>query len=199
MLINNGVLMERIIIDNMNPFTLYKLYKDSLYDMDLGLSAFFSKEDINYINHKTHLWDIGQYRQARLKYCRLYGKRSRIKKDIAKILEKSCLFLTLTFDDYFLEKLVDKRQRIRRWLQSLKCNYIGNVDYGEISGRIHYHVIVQCDNVDYSSYKYGAINGKRIVINNVDALKRYLVKLTNHACKESTKREERLLKCFKYG
>lgn len=189
--------MNRLVIDNIAPFTLYKLYKDSIYDLDKGLNSFFIEEDINYINRITHLFDIGIYRDARLKWNRLFQKRTRIKKDIEKILNKECIFLTLTFDDKHID-LIDKRQRIRRWLQILKCNYIGNVDYGELNGRIHYHVIVQCDHVDYDSYKYGSINGERIVVKNVDALKRYIVKLSNHACKESTKREERILKCFKY-
>jgi len=132
------------------------------------------------------------------KYWRLVGKRSRIKKDIEKLLEKDCIFLTLTFDDEHID-MVDKRQAICRWLRKLNCNYLGNVDYGDISGRIHYHVIVQCERVDYSTYRYGRINGKRIINRSVDALKRYIVKLTNHACKESTKNEERILKRFKYG
>lgn len=189
--------MNRFIIDNIAPFTLYKLYKDSIFDLDIGLNSFFNEEDINYINRLTHLFDIGFYRDARLKWNRLFQKRTRIKKDIDKLLYNDCILLTLTFDEKHID-MQDKRIKINRWLRKLKCNYIGNVDYGEINGRIHYHVIVQCDYVDYDSYKYGSINGERIVVNNVDALKRYIVKLSNHACKESTKREERILKCFKY-
>lgn len=186
---------DRNFLLSLDSFTLYKLLKDSYYDRLLGIESFLSYDDIHFLLqlslHSSH------FKLAKRKYNNLCQKRVRIKKSIEKILKNDCIFLTLTFDSKHID-MVSKRRKINEWLRKLKCNYIGNVDYGDINGRMHYHVIVQTDYVDYSSYIYGDIDGKRIYNKNVEALKKYIVKLSNHACKESTKNDERILKCFKY-
>lgn len=186
------------ILKSIDKFTLYKLLNS---DSKLKKSNYTYKWNM-FFNERCYkellYFERSNYfSEEKRKYRRLVSKRGRIKADISRIIEKECIFLTLTFDQNHIDML-DKRRSVVRWLKGLKCNYIGNVDYGEENGRIHYHVIVQTDYVNYASYKYGAIDGERIKVKKVDALKRYIVKLTNHACKKSADREERILKCFKY-
>ena len=71
-------------------------------------------------------------------------------------------------------------------------NYVANVDYGAKNHREHYHAVVMCDNIDHKSWRYGAINFKRINydadIDTINKLSMYVAKLTNHAIKETCKR-----------
>ena len=187
------------ILKSIDKFTLFKLLindsntikKKAIQCNEIMFFHMCTYNELLFLERKRY------FSEEKKKYRRLVSKRYRIKEDIKKLLEKDCIFLTLTFDVKHIDML-DKRRSVVRWLKGLKCNYLGNVDYGEENGRIHYHVIVQTDNVDYASYKYGAINGERIKVKKVDALKKYIVKLTNHACKKSADKEERILKSFKY-
>lgn len=189
------------IVDNTEPILFYNVFRSacnvsSFYkDYNIG---FFDRDDIiNILNIVGGcIENVDKFEYAFKRYISISRKRQRIKKFIGKLLEKDCLFLTLTFDEEHIN-MVDKRRKIVRFLGSLNCNYIGNVDYGADNGRIHYHVIVQCDHIDFSKYKYGAINGKIIVNKDINALKKYIVKLTNHAVKDSVGKE-RILKCDKY-
>lgn len=187
------------ILKSMDKFTLYKLLKnDSNTIRKKGLNIYENMFfHMRTYNELLFLERQRYFTEEKRKYRRLISKRARIKADISRIIEKECIFLTLTFDEIHINML-DKRRSVVRWLKGLKCNYIGNVDYGEENGRIHYHVIVQTDFVNYASYKYGDIDGERIKVKKVDALKKYIVKLTNHACKKSADKEERILKSFKY-
>ena len=121
-------------------------------------------------------------------------KSSRLQKRINKILndDNLHLFITFTFDDKHLYNLNDdsKRQAVRRWLKKYCSNYVANVDYGGKNGRIHYHAVVSCiNNIDFKTWKFGAINFKKIINNDNKRLALYVNKLTNHALKESTKRQ----------
>ena len=104
------------------------------------------------------------------------------------IVNNNCLFLTLTFtDDVLNSTSFDTRKKyVLRFLNNLKCAYVGNVDYGSQNGREHYHCVVSIDNVSCNDWLYGAINFKRIINKNSLALAKYVAKLTNHALKETT-------------
>jgi len=184
------------IIDNIEPFTLYKLYINSKFDNYRGREEFFNYRERKLISAVTNDFKYGKFLFAKRKFQNLSAKRTRIKKDIEWLLNKDCIFLTLTFDNKHIN-MDNKRRSIVRWLKGLNCSYIGNVDYGEDNGRIHYHVIVQCDHVNYKSYKYGRINGKRIVNKSADSLRKYIVKLTYHATKDSTENQRILKKIIK--
>ena len=103
-----------------------------------------------------------------------------------------CLFLTLTFTDATLGKTTEdtRRQAVRRYLKSFGVPYVANIDYGKKNGREHYHAVIQTDHVDYAAYTYGAINGERIrSAEDYVKLSKYVAKLTNHAIKQTNKRQ----------
>ena len=117
----------------------------------------------------------------------------RLKKRIASMLKNGeCLFLTLTFTDEVLCKTTEdtRRQAVRRYLKSFGFPYVANIDFGKKNGREHYHAVIQTDHVDYSAYTYGAINGEKIhSAEDYVKLSKYVAKLTNHAIKETNKRQ----------
>ena len=122
-----------------------------------------------------------------------YARVKRLKTRIAAMLESGeCLFLTLTFTDATLGKTTEdtRRQAVRRYLKSFGVPYVANIDYGKKNGREHYHAVIQTDHVDYTSYTYGAINGERIrSAEDCIKLSKYVAKLTNHAIKQTNKRQ----------
>ena len=129
--------LKDIDLLKLSPFTLYKLFKQ--YEFD---ELFKNDKDIGFIDYKRIRYITqnfsGNYAIGKRKYWRLVGKRSRIKNDLEKLLEKECIFLTLTFDDKHID-MEDKRRKISRWLYKLNCNYLGNVDYG-IGSSIGYNL-----------------------------------------------------------
>ena len=71
--------------------------------------------------------------------------------------------------------------------------YVANIDYGSKNKREHYHALINCDKVDFKSWrKYGNINAKRVRNKDIESdktkLSKYIAKLSNHAIKETTKR-----------
>lgn len=117
----------------------------------------------------------------------------RLKRRIAAMLKNGeCLFLTLTFTDEVLRKTTEdtRRQAVRRYLKSFGVPYVANIDYGKKNGREHYHAVIQTEHVDYSAYTYGAINGEKIhSAEDYVKLSKYVAKLTNHAIKQTNKRQ----------
>lgn len=117
----------------------------------------------------------------------------RLKRRISAMLKNGeCLFLTLTFTDEVLRKTTEdtRRQAVRRYLKSFGVPYVANIDYGKKNGREHYHAVIQTEHVDYSAYTYGAINGEKIhSAEDYVKLSKYVAKLTNHAIKQTNKRQ----------
>ena len=117
----------------------------------------------------------------------------RLKTRISSMLKSGeCLFLPLTFTDEILRKTTEntRRQAVRRYLKSFGFPYVANIDFGKKNGREHYHAVIQTDHVDYSAYTYGAINGEKIhSAEDYVKLSKYVAKLTNHAIKETNKRQ----------
>lgn len=115
----------------------------------------------------------------------------RLKDRINKILQNDkCIFVTFTFNDDYIDSIKDKYKRVYvvRWLKKYSIDYVGNVDFGSKNGRIHFHCVIAVNkDIDCTTWKYGAINFKRINNKNLKALTLYVNKLTNHALKESTK------------
>ena len=120
-----------------------------------------------------------------------YRKRNqRLRKRISNIIECDSLFLTFTFTDEVLAKTnQDTRQQyVRRFLKSISKNYVANIDFGGKFGREHFHAVcIVSEKVDYTSWKYGALNGERVRKNSSPlALAKYVNKLVYHATKETT-------------
>lgn len=122
------------------------------------------------------------------------GRKYRLFKRIKEMLSKGeCLWLTFTFDDKKIHGIDDERQLyyVKKWLRKWTLEYVLNVDYGVKNGRKHYHAIALVDKiVDYTDYEIGALNGSKINNKNYQALGNYIIKLTNHALKNSTKFEK---------
>ena len=122
-----------------------------------------------------------------------YHRKARIKKRISCMLEHGqCLFLTLTFNDNVISNTNDivRRKYVLNYLRLFSTQYVANVDYGIKNDREHYHAVLLTDNVDMSKWLYGFAYVERINNNINDAVKlsKYISKLTNHAIKETTKR-----------
>lgn len=115
----------------------------------------------------------------------------RLKKRIKNmLLNSNCIFVTLTFrDDVLQNTSSDTRHAyIKRFLNSLNCDYVANIDYGSMEEREHYHALVNCDKINSKDYKLGAINFERVRnTNDSGKLANYISKLTNHAIKETTR------------
>lgn len=113
----------------------------------------------------------------------------RLKKRISYMLNFNCIFLTFTFTDSVLKTCSELTLRtyVVRALKNYSDYYVANIDFGKKNGRLHYHALVVADKVNYNTWTYGALNGKKVVNKNSTALSKYIAKLTNHAIKETTK------------
>lgn len=111
------------------------------------------------------------------------------------LLGGSCLFITLTFNDETLNELSEKQRRVAvtRYLKSFNCQYVANIDFGKTNHREHYHALISCDKISFDEWrKYGNINAERVRNKDISSdktkLAKYICKLSNHAIKETTKR-----------
>ena len=125
-----------------------------------------------------------------------YKRRIRLYERIESMLKSSkCLFLTLTFTDSVLDTTTEETRRkyVRRFLKSFNTQYVANIDYGLQNEREHYHCVIAIDRIEYSKWKYGNIDFERIRLSKRDVetsskcLSKYIVKLTNHALKDTNK------------
>lgn len=119
-----------------------------------------------------------------------YKRVKRLKDRVSYLLSNGdCTFVTLTFTDEVLATTSPETRRryITRFLKRFDVPYIANKDFGSKNGREHYHAVIQSQNIDYSLYEYGAINGEKIRNSKNDDIKlaKYISKLTNHAIKET--------------
>lgn len=86
------------------------------------------------------------------------------------------------------------------YLTALNVPYVANIDFGKKNGREHYHAVVASGKVNYKLWDYGALNGE-VIRNNVKVdedgsisiesaqkIARYIAKLTNHAIKQTVRR-----------
>lgn len=138
-----------------------------------------------------HWGDTEEYKEARKINHAFYERTKRLRKRVAKLLELPCVFLSLTFSDDALSNTTasTRRKYVTSYLRENYPNYVANIDFGKEHGREHYHAIIQTAHVNYHSWhKLGGVKGERICAQNIEALSKYVSKLTNHAIKETTKR-----------
>lgn len=119
-------------------------------------------------------------------------KNQRARTKIESIIQSGkALFLTLTFTDDVLASTTEKTRRtyVSRFLKENCIDYLANIDFGSKNGREHYHAVVSVKNkLDYSKWKFGALNGLKIRVNSKPiAIAKYINKLSNHATKSTTK------------
>lgn len=120
-----------------------------------------------------------------------YHKVERLKKRILSIIRKPSVFLSITFNNLTINSTTSETRRryVVRYLKTFGVPFVANKDYGAQKGREHYHAVIQSQNIDYTSFGYGAVNGEKIRYIGDDDVKlaKYLVKLANHAVKDSVK------------
>lgn len=182
-LINNGL------------FDLYKSYVNSLncYNNLTEYGYTFPDYLIPYLTLPIlQIFTNEEFKECERIYDSNRKRSGRIKKKITEMIKKPCLFLTLTFTDETLTNTSaeTRRRYVRQFLTQFNVPAIANKDFGSENGREHYHSIIQTSNIDYSLYTYGAINGKRVIVDyGCDKrISKYISKLTNHSIKETTKR-----------
>lgn len=170
------------------------------------------KNVIEYNKQRKFNFDNGVVEEPILEYERIlkarYNKISRIKKRFLYLLcnYKNVYFVTFTLNDYYIN-LCDRSRKdsIKDSLYSFDddIKYIINIDYGKKTERLHYHGIIATDSdlnlknfldISYPSFSY--TEKIRISDNDYKKVSKYLNKLSNHACKDTTKRS-RVLYNFK--
>ena len=117
-------------------------------------------------------------------------KFSRALKRVKLILNnyKYCYFLTLTFDNDHISDFKKYFNTFKKYNLPNYC-YIGNIDYGSINERVHYHMLLGSSislTKDILNWKYGFIDIKPCNKNS-KALTSYILKLTYHSFKNSPK------------
>lgn len=131
-----------------------------------------------------------------------WKRKIRLKERIGSYLkEGQCIWLTLTFSPSVLDSTsVDTRRKyVQRQLKSVSNKYVANIDFGKSSQREHYHAVV-VGNLRRSDFQEWIDNYGHIWIEDVhktsseEKLAKYISKLTNHAIKETTKRQ-----CYIYS
>lgn len=136
-----------------------------------------------------------EWKEARMVNEASYRRTKRLKDKILNMIQSgSCIFLTLTFTNETLENTISETRKkyVSRYLKKISNCYIANIDYGKKNEREHYHALVQCDSVDGSWWRKncGSIDFERVNV-SLDCetkLAKYINKLTNHAIKETTRR-----------
>lgn len=105
---------------------------------------------------------------------------------------KVVYFGTLTFKNDVLDKttIETRRKYVSRYLKSISCEYIANIDFGDkdknpqSNEREHYHCLIACENMPIS-WKYGFCKFEKVRTDLQDCKRtsKYICKLTNHAMK----------------
>lgn len=197
--LKSKILKEGVLLEE------FKKCSKSIYHYVYGLSM---DNDISYqsalkiSNMNIHKFPIEWKECERISHAhckRVIHIRKRI---TDMVLNSDCVFLTFTFtDDKMLSTSSETRKdKVKRFLISLECPYVANIDFGKKNHREHYHALVAIDKVNYRLWRYGALNGIKIRNNTEDMerLSRYIAKLTNHAIKETTKRSVIMFSRKKY-
>lgn len=123
------------------------------------------------------------------------SRHKRLKNRLKNMLKKGqCIFLTLTFTDEVLHNTsaATRKKYVVRTLKRITDDYVANIDFGKNTDREHYHAVIRSDFYDQKDWPYGFSKGKPIIYKTEDpqAVTNYLIKLTNHALKETCRRAQ---------
>lgn len=219
-------MIDKDLLDNMQAYLKARKLAISngevIQDTNNNIVAYkYLKQDP--LCKTAYSWDIINYndKYEKILISRIQ-KTSRIQKHIIYGLThyKCAWFGTFTLNDEFLNKS-DRTQRdaIKKALKRLKIDYILNVDYGDLNERKHFHCILflNQDLKEYTKLKIVNSKGtqKRLYVdllgynagfssfepigsttNDINALKKYINKLSNHCQKDSTE-NSRIVYSFK--
>lgn len=160
-------------------------------DVDKEYMLYLKEQYLFFTNNVPELWE-----EARKIWHAGKCKRIRLKKTIKAMCKssKDVTFVTMTFKPSYLDTSVATARRgaVQRFLNSCDSAFVGNVDFGLLNGREHYHAVVhhRLPKQRLLAYikRYGTIKCESVNSKDNDALSTYVAKLTNHAIKETTKR-----------
>lgn len=182
------------LVRDVNAFCYGTKTKSPVWD-NLTPDQVFSRPD-ELISWFTDEFDF-ILRDLRLITNADHERNKRLKKRVADILlcgDEPC-FITFTFNNDTLSKRNpdSRRQAVRRYLNSKTNLYVANIDFGAENGREHYHAVCDCNpgNTWDTELNYGFIKIEPVRIDETattERLSRYVSKLSNHAIKETTKR-----------
>lgn len=191
---NNKYLFNSICITNqLDKAIKTKEYLKYKRDCDIPLTArdvqryYAHVDSINEFSGSVLEKSINNINRSR------YARKTRLNRFIEALLNYTeCIWVTLTFSDETFLKCSHEtlKKYVKNYLSAHSDFYIANVDYGGIGGRLHYHAIIGCQELNLDKWhKYGGIKVIRIHNRNNDAekLAKYISKLTNHAIKETCK------------
>lgn len=117
-----------------------------------------------------------------------YQKRMRLDKRIESYVRSNeGYFFTLTFKDEFIEKYSeDQLQKFAiNWARKHLSSYVGNRDYGDLKGRFHIHIVGIPKKEFVNTWWCGALNFEKIYNEKHKAIRNYILKIVNHAVKQS--------------
>lgn len=104
------------------------------------------------------------------------------------------VFITFTFNDDSLSRTSSntRRRQVSRFLKSVSDRYVANIDFGKKNNREHYHAIIPneipLEKLKYWYNTYGTIKAIKIKgSSDSKAIAKYILKLSLHSLKESTK------------
>lgn len=190
---NGYVISDKLEVDNQWAISIF-----DLYDYDIHLMNECAK-----INNNQYQ----RYKRTKEKllsmYCSIVCKNSGY-----------MYFVTLTFnDDVFSKTTIKTRRRyVTRFLNDNSIVYIANIDYGMQNEREHYHAVILTEfKLDYeklaiewqktlneSQYVQISIENIAITENSLNAIPKYLNKLSNHSYKDTTTQYALYSKQFDY-
>ena len=161
------------------------------------------KEWEEYSELNTFLEETGSYEES-IEACKfinsITAKRKRVRKKIKRMSEYKnthpdvyLSFVTFTFTDYELSNTSEetRRRKLREYLNKYALDYVLNVDYGDETGREHYHAVVlyreKLKKKDQCWSGYTHIKPIHASVEDIRKTAQYLTKLSSHACKSTTK------------
>lgn len=193
--INSGFCqLEKKVSNALFKFNQYNNKGSDLLEMSYNTAI---KVHNNMLRTNSREWA-----EAKKINCATRHRARRLKQRIEIMLVYyKCWFLTLTFSDEVLKNTSanTRRQYVVDFCNSLNpYDYVANKDFGKINNREHYHCVIApgVSKIDYTSWSCGNLDGE-VCNKNATALSKYVAKLTNHAIKETTKRES-LIYCRKF-
>lgn len=231
-----NIKLKRDLINTGRYFEIekirYQLWKENKYYNTRQLEELDPEQKIEYLiknrkaNSHKRIYEYNGYLEVKKKYdcteeeykcCeQLRKSRSKQRQEIKAQLKfwinqnYEITFNTYTLNDETLNTYIsdiDKLQNnLTRLLSKYTLDYIGNIDYGKINGRIHFHVLeahktIQEEIINNNRHititpihiewqKYGFSNGERITYRDTsyEKLCGYLAKISNHSIKVKKKR-----------
>lgn len=183
--------LKHWILENKIDKYHNKLHKASIFD-NSGLGYFeYMFLSLDYTSDVTLANAIREISEQL--NCAYYARYKRLRDRISDMFDVfDCTFVTLTFEDKYLESSLDtKREYCKRFLSSFEMPYVANVDYGGQNGRIHFHAVIACprEQLEREPWHYGFqyLETCRTDTDDEKRLSKYVAKLSAHALKSTTK------------